>query len=111
MGGFPLALFGLATPLASCRPEAHATSSIPLSPWPLTGGSAEVVDAVCAGTLSVPEDRSPPRPGAKDRASSIAVVKASGRKAAPDALFVLAGGPGQSAAAGLPGRSPTASRT
>jgi len=53
-----------------------------------------VIDAMC-GSLTVPEDRAT---GAGRTISlAIAVVKATGRKSSPDALFFLAGGPGQSA--------------
>ena len=47
------------------------------------------------GTLAVPEDRA--SNGGRMIDLSIAVVRATGRKAAPDAIFFLAGGPGQSA--------------
>ncbi len=80
--------------LTACRPESHATSSITLSPCHLTGRSAVVVNAMC-GSLEVPEDRASKT--GRTIALSIAVVKATGRKVAPDALFFLAGGPGQSA--------------
>ncbi len=52
------------------------------------------VDARC-GTLVVPEDRSHPQ--ARQIELNVAVVEAVRRRAEPDPLFVLAGGPGQSA--------------
>jgi pimeloyl-ACP methyl ester carboxylesterase len=52
------------------------------------------VDAKC-GDLMVPEDRSHPQ--ARQIDLHIAVVEAVRRRAEPDPLFVLAGGPGQSA--------------
>jgi pimeloyl-ACP methyl ester carboxylesterase len=79
---------------AGCRSSPRAAPSIALTPCHLTGKSAQVVDAMC-GTLSVPEDRATGRGRRIDLA--IAVVPATGRSSAPDALFFLAGGPGQSA--------------
>ena len=80
----------------ACRTgsEPHPSPSIALSPCHLTGSSAQVVDAIC-GSLTVREDRAAKTGRTIDLA--IAVVKATGRKSAPDALFLLAGGPGQSA--------------
>lgn len=62
-----------------------------------------MVDAECT-SLTVPEDRGAGR-DAKGRTLdlAIAVVKATGRKTAPDPLFFLAGGPGQSAQDAYPG--------
>jgi pimeloyl-ACP methyl ester carboxylesterase len=88
-------VLGLAL-VAGCRSESHPTSSIPLYPCHLTGTGAQVVDAMC-GSLTVAEDRAAKGGGGRTIDLSIAVVRATGRKSAPDALFVLAGGPGQSA--------------
>jgi pimeloyl-ACP methyl ester carboxylesterase len=57
------------------------------------------VDARC-GTLLVPEDRS--NPGSRQIDLNIAVVEAVSRRAKPDPLFVLVGGPGQSAVESFP---------
>jgi pimeloyl-ACP methyl ester carboxylesterase len=91
-----LALVGAALIVAchSGPSEQRASGSIALSPCHLTGRAAQVVDAMC-GSLTVPEDRATKVGRTIDL--SIAVVRATGRKSAPDALFVLAGGPGQSA--------------
>ncbi|PWH15816.1 MAG: alpha/beta hydrolase, partial [Anaerolineae bacterium] len=51
-------------------------------------------DARC-GVLTVPEDRA--NPGGRQIALNIAVIPAIKRNPAPDPLFLLAGGPGQSA--------------
>jgi pimeloyl-ACP methyl ester carboxylesterase len=84
----------LAGGAVGCRSESHAAPSIPLTRCHLTGKGARVVDAMC-GTLSVPEDRA--APGGRRIELSVAVVPATGRRPAADAMFVLAGGPGQSA--------------
>ena len=88
--------FVLALGIAGCRSgaEPHPSAAIALSPCHLTGTNAQVVDAMC-GALTVPENRA--SPGGRTLDLAIAVVKATGRRAAPDPLFLLAGGPGQSA--------------
>ena len=96
MKGVSFTLMGLlvlAVLTAACRHEA-AKALLPLAKCHLTGHAAQVIDAMC-GTLRVSEDRTAKTGRTIDL--SVAVLKATGRKAAPDALFLLAGGPGQSA--------------
>ena len=57
------------------------------------------VDARC-GSLIVPEDRS--NPNSRQIDLNLAVVEAVKRRADPDPLFVLVGGPGQSAVESFP---------
>ncbi len=57
------------------------------------------VDARC-GSLLVPENRS--NPESRQLELNIAVVEAVKRRAEPDPLFILAGGPGQSAVESFP---------
>jgi pimeloyl-ACP methyl ester carboxylesterase len=57
------------------------------------------VDAQC-GTLTVPEDRS--NPGGRQIELNLAVIPAIQRNPEPDPLFLLAGGPGQSAVETFP---------
>ena len=57
------------------------------------------VDTRC-GSLLVPEDRSHPK--SRQIELNIAVVEAVRRRAEPDPLFLLAGGPGQSAVEAFP---------
>jgi pimeloyl-ACP methyl ester carboxylesterase len=92
------AFFAFGTLVPACRngSESRSSSAIALSPCHLTGASAQVVDAMC-GTLTVPEDRASTAKGGRTIDLAIAIVRATGRRAAPDALFLLAGGPGQSA--------------
>ena len=87
----------LATILASCSPRnltPVSERSITLEDCPLTPPSGRSYDAQC-GTLSVPEDRS--NPSGRQIELHIAVIPAIKRDPEPDALFLIAGGPGQSA--------------
>jgi pimeloyl-ACP methyl ester carboxylesterase len=69
-------------------------SSIPLEDCPLISPTGEQVDARC-GTLTVPEDRS--NPTGRQIGLNVVIIPAIKRDPAPDPLFLLAGGPGQSA--------------
>ena len=69
-------------------------SSIVLEDCILTSPGGRQIDARC-GTLTVPEDRA--NPGARRIDLNVAVIPAIKRDPEPDALFLLAGGPGQSA--------------
>lgn len=83
--------------LASCSPNsltADNDSSIPLEDCPLISPTGEQVDARC-GTLTVPEDRS--NPTGRQIGLNVVLIPAIKRDPAPDPLFLLAGGPGQSA--------------
>jgi pimeloyl-ACP methyl ester carboxylesterase len=64
--------------------------------------------AARCGTLDVAEDRS--RPGGRRIGLAIAVVPAEGARPAPDPVFVLAGGPGQSIREVFPAIAPAFSR-
>ena len=83
--------------LASCSSQnlpAAPESSLPLEDCALATPLGEQVDARC-GTLTVSEDRA--NPTGRQIDLHIAVVPAVKRNPEPDALFLLAGGPGQSA--------------
>ena len=69
-------------------------NSIVLEDCILTSPQGNQVDARC-GTLTVPEDRA--NPDARQIDLQVAVIPAIKRDPEPDALFLLAGGPGQSA--------------
>jgi len=62
-------------------------------------GSAVSVAAFC-GTLTVPEDRA--RPDGRRIGLSVALVPSRARQPRPDPVFMLAGGPGQSAREAFP---------
>ena len=69
----------------------------------LTSPSGFQVDARC-GSLTVPEDRA--NPGGREIELHVAVIPAINRDPEPDALFLLAGGPGQSAIETFPAMLP-----
>ncbi|MBI5353606.1 MAG: alpha/beta fold hydrolase [Chloroflexi bacterium] len=83
--------------LASCSPRNLTTvpdSSIALEDCALTSPAGFQVDARC-GTLTVPEDRD--NPDGRQIELHVSVIPAIKREPEADALFLLAGGPGQSA--------------
>ena len=88
--------------LASCSPPSQVAvseSSLTLEDCALTSPSGGQVDARC-GTLTVPEDRA--NPDGRKIELNIAVIPAIKRNPEPDPLFLLAGGPGQSAVETFP---------
>ena len=88
--------------LASCSPgnlTAAPKPSITLEDCALTSPNGNQVDAQC-GTLTVPEDRA--NPDGRQIDLNIAVIPAIKRSSQPDPLFMLAGGPGQSAVEAFP---------
>ena len=88
--------------LAACAPGQAVEApqrSLELSDCALTTMRGEQIDAQC-GTLNVPEDRSVLQ--GRQIALKIALIPAIKRKPAPDPLFLLAGGPGQSALEAYP---------
>lgn len=90
---FPLLLILLASCSTSNLP-ADPEPSIPLQDCTLTSSNGPQLDAQC-GTLTVPEDRG--NPAGRQIDLHIAVIPAISRSPEPDPLFLLAGGPGQSA--------------
>mgnify|MGYP001412495452 CR=1 FL=1 len=83
--------------LASCSPQNPADipeSTLALEDCYLTSPAGDQVDAHC-GTLTVPEDRA--NPTGRQIGLHVAVIPAIRRDPEPDPLFLLAGGPGQSA--------------
>ena len=92
----------LLTFLASCSPRsltAVPDSSITLEDCTLTSPNGGQMDARC-GTLTVPEDRT--NPDGRQIELNVAVIPAIKRNPESDALFLLAGGPGQSAIEAYP---------
>jgi len=88
--------------LASCSPRnlvAAPEPSLTLEDCALPTAVGRQVDARC-GTLAVPEDRANPNGRMIDL--NIAVIPAIKRNPEADALFLLAGGPGQSAVEAFP---------
>ncbi|HJQ13177.1 MAG TPA: alpha/beta hydrolase [Anaerolineales bacterium] len=92
--------------LSSCEsrnPITASEQSIKLEDCALTSPSGNQVDARC-GTLTVPEDRGDP--DGRQIELYVAVIPAIKRNPQPDALFLLAGGPGQSAVETFPAMIP-----
>lgn len=90
--------------LAGCAAPATPTPAVgpmlPLEDCQLTApGMADTLLARC-GELTVPED--PDNPAGRQIALHVAVVPAVSRSPQPDPLFLLAGGPGQSAIEAYP---------
>lgn len=89
--------FLILTLLASCSPQKLTivpASSLSLEACALKSATGNQVDARC-GILTVPENRS--NPDGRQIKLNIAVIPAINRTPEPDPLFLLAGGPGQSA--------------
>lgn len=70
-----------------------ASPSVKLSPCQLEHPYTPVRVSARCGTLEVPEDRA--HPARRRIALAIAVIRAEAPRPRPDAVFVLAGGPGQ----------------
>jgi len=77
-----------------------AAPALPLAPCQLGDRDSAVRVAAQCGTFEVPEDHA--NPGGRRLALRVALVKAESSKAAPDPVFLLAGGPGQAATVGFP---------
>jgi pimeloyl-ACP methyl ester carboxylesterase len=96
----PLILFCLL--LTSCSPQRAtpvATPAIELTDCILPLPSGDQIEARC-GSLNVPEDRADP--SSRQIPLRIAVIPAINSSPSPDPLFLLAGGPGQSAVKDFP---------
>lgn len=92
--------------LASCSSQnlpADPEPLLPLEDCVLNPPAGDQVDARC-GVLIVPEDRS--NPEGRKIELNIAVIPAIRREPEPDPLFLLAGGPGQSAIETFPAMIP-----
>lgn len=92
--------------LTACSPRSltpATVNSLALEDCALTSPTGDQVDARC-GTLTVPEDRSDS--AGRQISVKVAVIPAITRSPEPDALFLLAGGPGQSAIETFPALLP-----
>lgn len=102
-----LLIFFITTSCSLQSQTASLESSLSLEDCALTSPSGNQVDARC-GTLAVPEDRSNPTGQQIDL--HVAVIPAIKRDPEPDPLFMLAGGPGQSAIETFPAMIPLMNR-
>jgi pimeloyl-ACP methyl ester carboxylesterase len=97
--------------LGACSPQtiqgkadgAASGTALPMEDCTLLTPSGTQVKARC-GTFTVPEDRA--NPAGRQIALNLAVIPAIARSPQPDALFLLAGGPGQSAVEAFPSLLP-----
>jgi pimeloyl-ACP methyl ester carboxylesterase len=91
----------LALPVAASGPVAtHGRGAMAFEPCTLAAiGMPVTVSALC-GTLAVPEDRA--QPGGRSITLAVAIVPSRSKQPKPDPVFMLAGGPGQSAREGFP---------
>src|SRR5690606_576448 len=88
--------------ITACAPQNQTNvnaSSLALEDCILTSSFGNQVDAQC-GVLIVPEDRA--NPTGRQIELHVAVIPAIKRNPQPDPLFLLAGGPGQSAIEAFP---------
>jgi pimeloyl-ACP methyl ester carboxylesterase len=93
---------GLAHPDAA--PVKMTFGSLAFEPCTLAQEAMAMTVAARCATLRVPEDRS--QPGGRQLGIPIAWVPSSAKRAAPDPVFMLAGGPGQSALDAFPAVAP-----
>jgi pimeloyl-ACP methyl ester carboxylesterase len=95
-----LALLSCTVGGVEARAAGRGLGTVQLEPCTLSApGLPENVAAQC-GTLSVPEDRA--RPTGRRIDLAIALVPSAARRPQPDPVFMLAGGPGQSARESFP---------
>jgi pimeloyl-ACP methyl ester carboxylesterase len=95
-----LLLAATAAAPAAEPPAARRLGSMSFEPCTLAAaGSPATVAAFCGG-LTVPEDRA--RPGGRRIELAVALVPSRARQPRPDPVFMLAGGPGQSAREAYP---------
>jgi len=103
--GLSLAALLLAAPASAKPPRGEALG---LAPCQLVHPTAPVRKAARCGSLQVPEDHG--RPEGRRIALRVAVVDADDTRTAPDPVFFLAGGPGQSATEQFPAIAPAFAR-
>ncbi len=97
----------LSLTLTACAPQSPETdpqattpqATIAMEACVLVSPGGQQVEARC-GTLAVPEDRQ--NPAGRQINLNIALIPAINRSPQPDPLFLLAGGPGQSAVESFP---------
>lgn len=108
-GGFNWAALALAlvlVPPADAREP--SAPGMKLTPCQLVHPLVPARVAARCGTLQVPEDRA--KPAGRKLSLAIAVIDAESPRAAPDPVFVLAGGPGQAVREVFPALAPAFAR-
>ena len=94
----------VAAAAAADAPASLSAGSLALTPCTLVSpGSPSAVSASC-GRWAVPENRAKPR--GRQIELAVAVVPSRAKRPRPDPVFLLAGGPGQSALESFPAAAP-----
>jgi pimeloyl-ACP methyl ester carboxylesterase len=97
----PIALLLLAAvPAAADAPATRTLGALGLEPCTLAAVGLPVTVSAYCGTLAVPEDRA--QPEGRRLELAVALVPARSKQPKPDPVFMLAGGPGQSAREAFP---------
>ncbi len=94
--GFMWLVCGLAPGASSAR----TLGALEVQPCTLSAAGMPVTVAAQCATLEVPEDRA--RPDGRRLQLAVALVPSTAKKPQPDPVFMLAGGPGQSALESYP---------
>ena len=89
-----------AVPAAADAPATRTLGALGLEPCTLAAVGLPVTVSAYCGTLPVPEDRAQPEGRILELA--VALVPGRSKQAKPDPVFMLAGGPGQSAREAFP---------
>jgi pimeloyl-ACP methyl ester carboxylesterase len=97
----PLCLLLAALPVAAGPPAARTLGAMSFEPCTLSAAGQPATVAAFCGTLAVPEDRA--RPAGRRIELAVAFVPGRSKQPRPDPVFMLAGGPGQSAREAFPG--------
>jgi len=95
-----LLLSAVACGLAQGAQASRALGTLELEPCTLSAVGMPVTVAAQCTELDVPEDRA--RPGGRRVQLAIAIVPSEAKRPRPDPVFMLAGGPGQSARQSYP---------
>ena len=95
-----LLLLFLGLSAAADTPVARKLGTLALEPCTLAAAGSTVTVAAFCGTLSVPENRAAPEGRRIELA--VALVPSRAKQPRPDPVFMLAGGPGQSALESFP---------
>lgn len=96
----PLLLSFMACAASADAPVARRVGELVLEPCTLAGPSSPTTVAAYCGRLPVPENRADP--GGRRIELAVALVPSRAKRPLPDPVFMLAGGPGQSALESFP---------
>jgi len=95
-----LSLLALASLPAAADAAPRTLGALALEPCTLTAAGLPLTTAAFCGKLAVPENRD--RPAGRSIELAVALVPSRSKRPRPDPVFMLAGGPGQSAREAFP---------